>query len=100
MTVATPVAEKDPAVRQFPRGFSMCSGRPLPTPRFSLGWLLGLTAVAAFDAALINAGLGMVGLALTLFLLLCVDFKSEKFRCALAALCFFAHLLMMEVSKN
>lgn len=76
------------------------SDRRLPTPRFSLVWLFGLTTVASLDLALIRIGAGMIGLAFTLALLLCLDFKTEKYRFALAGICLVAHAILMAPSNG
>jgi len=65
-----------------------------PKPKMSLLWLFGLVTLSALNLALAKVGLGMLAAVLTLFLLLCLDFSSEKIRFTLAMTCVTVHALL------
>jgi len=65
-----------------------------PKPKMSLLWLFGLVTLSALNLAMAKVGLGMLAAVLTLFLLLCLDFSSEKIRFTLAMTCVTVHALL------
>ena len=65
-----------------------------PKPKMSLLWLFGLVTLSALNLAMAKVGLGMLAVVLTLFLLLCLEFSSEKTRFTLAMTCVTVHALL------